>query len=642
MRRTILFVISLVSALCASAKVSLPGLFADGMVLQRGQAIPVWGWAGPGERFTVRLGRHRVEAVAGADGRWRVDLPRMKAGGPYTLTVGDTAFADVMVGDVWLCAGQSNVDVDVERVYPQYPAEIDADAMADVRLLRVENAVAMDAPSRDVRTTGWRRLDRQGAWRFSAIGYFLAKRMRQATGVPQGVIQSSWGGTPIEAWLPRDSMLVRDSIAVAEADFYADEALVGEISSLNGRLDRRWHAMLDARDPGVAGRWTAADHDDRTWQEASQYRLPVASRHFCGSYWVRQHIHVDAAHAGRPALLRLGTLYDTDRTYLNGREVGRAYYQYPPRRYDIPAGLLREGDNVVTVRFVNKSGAPSFVRGKPYRLEFAPADTIALSERWLVHEGAQMPPQPSVPLATQNLPCVLWNAMLRPIAPYALSGVVWYQGESNTGRAAGYEGLLGCLMRSWREAWQRDDLPFAVVQLANFMAPSKQPQDSQWARLRESQRLAVGRDVHAGLAVAIDLGEAVDIHPLRKKEVAERCALVFDRLVYGKKDVRLSPEPLSARIKGQDVVVTFDQPLKDGVVRGFEVRGGDGRYRNVGAVAAGNTVTIAGAADAVNVRYAWKDNPAEADGQSAGGLPMVPFEVSTASQVRSGFTPKGE
>lgn len=639
-RRLHILIFCLLLVVGAGAKVTLPALFTDGMVLQRGRLIPVWGWADPGENITVKLGKKSVTAVADAAGCWRADLPKMKAGGPYELHVADLTVSDVMVGDVWLCSGQSNIDTDIERVYPQYPAEIDADDLPMVRLFRVENVVETREPLRDVRTTGWKRLNKQNGWNFSALGYFLGKRMHRETGVAQGVIQSSWGGTPIEAWLPRDSMMTYNPTVVYETQFFQDDKLVSDISGLNNRLNNRWHALLNEKDPGISGRWTDPQFDDSSWQEASQYRLPVSGWKFCGSYWLRQHIHVDAAHAGKPALLRLGMLYDADYTFVNGQEVGRTYYQYPPRRYQIPEGLLREGDNVITVRFVNKSGRPSFAKDKPYRIEFSDTDTLAVGETWRVHDGIQLPSQPSISLGTQNLASVLWNGMLRPLAPYAMSGVVWYQGETNTARPLEYYPLLCCLMHSWREIWQRPDLPFAIVQLANYMAPSARPQNSGWAQLREAQRTAARDDERAGLAVAIDLGEAVDIHPLKKKEVAGRCALVFDRLVFGRNDVRLSPEPLLARLNTDGtVVITFDQPLRDGTVKGFETAGADGKFRNAEATAKGSTVTLNSQSSTVTtVRYAWKDNPAEADGRAkdsagkendgAGCLPIVPFQIA--------------
>ena len=615
----------------------LPTLLSDGAVLQRERPLPLWGWAAEGQTVTVHLGRRTATTVAGDDGRWQVTLPAQRAAGPLTLSVAtadeSVEVHDVWIGDVWLVSGQSNIDTNIERVYPQYPDEIDRDSTGRVRLLRVQNTVASDGVRDDVRSVaGWQTLSKRNAWGFSALGYFLGKRMAATTGVAQGVVQSSWGGTPIEAWLPTDSMEVIDPAMVAEAQYYADPELNNSIRAANSRAAERWNAMLEATDPGVSGNWTSPDFDDSAWAEANQYALPVAAGRFCGSYWLRQRVNVDAAHAGLPAQLLVGTLFDADYTYINGQLVGHTGYQYPPRRYDVPAGVLRAGDNVLTVRFVNHNGRPAFVREKPYRLIFADGTQVELSEHWRVHDGTQMPQQPSMPTGDQNRASVLWNGMLAPLAPMAFAGVVWYQGESNTGRAELYERELTALMHTWRQRLQQPELPFAIVHLAGYMAPQTEPQESGWPRLRESQRRAAVADAHAAIVPAHDLGEANDIHPLRKKEVAERAALVFDRLGFGKKNVPTFPAVVGKSI-GKDIVLTFDQPLRPGAVHGFEVTGTDGRFHNVAATAEGRTVTLSrpdGSSDTagVKVRYAWKNNPVEADCCARdSNLPAIPFEL---------------
>lgn len=626
MKKAILCILLLLPSII-EAKVSLPALFADGMVLQRQQPVPLWGWADAAEQVTVTLGRKSYVTTADEQGRWRVDLPAMKAAGPLQLTVNDIVINDVMIGDVWLFSGQSNIDTNIERVYPQYPDEIDADKNDNVRLFRVLNRAETHAPLNDVRATGWKPLSKENGWSFSALGYFLGKRMHAATGVAQGIIQSSWGGTPIEAWLPVDSMMKYDPKGVLQTRLYQDDNMVAAINKVNEQTSATWNRLLDEADPGIVGGWMQPSLDDSQWQRANQYQLPITQYRFCGTYWLRQHIHVDAAHAGQPAMLLVGTLTDADITYVNGQQVGRTYYQYPPRRYQLPAGVLREGDNVITVRFINQNGRPTFWRDKPYQIVYSRDDIQPLSEEWLVRDGVQMPAQPSAATGTQNMASTLWNGMLNGLAPYTLSGIVWYQGESNTGRAKEYQLLLTCLMQSWRQLFQQPELPFVVVQLANYMQPSATPQNSGWAQLRESQHRAVDADTRAALAVAIDLGEAVDIHPLRKKELAERCALGFDRLVFGKK-VLLSPEVVSVqKTDGDQLVVTFDQPLQEGPVQGFELAGADGKFHTVEASASGSQVIIPAAADARVMRYGWKDNPEEANVRgSKSDLPATPFE----------------
>ena len=636
-----------------SAKVKLPQFFQSGMVIQRGKPVPVWGKADAGEKVSVRINKFKTVIIADSNGNFRVDLPAMKAGGPYTLMVGDVVLTNVLVGDVWLCSGQSNVDVTIERVYPQYTKEIDQMANDQVRLFRIQNETNTHGVQDDIRPTSinWKSLTKENAWQFSALGSFLGKRMQEQHGVPQGIIVNSWGGTPIEAWISADTLRKDYPLQVGKTLLFQKDEYVQAQTKANQLADQRWYEVLNESDPGMQQHFTALDYDDSSWKTVHQYSMEWAKkdgRGIVGSIWLRQHVHVDKEHAGKPARLLLGTLFDADFTYLNGKEIGRTYYQYPPRRYDIPAGLLREGDNVITIRFINKYGIAHFIPEKPYMIAFGddrysqnpmPKDVIPLSENWLHHAGVSMPSCPSGDVSLQNLPSTLYNAVVYPLAPYAIRGVVWYQGESNTGNPAPYADLLRKMMNNWRTLWKDPKLPFCIVQLANYdgrqqtgmpqpMTEQPMPVNSNWARLREAQRQVAKEDPYAALAVAIDLGETVDIHPLRKKEVAERVGLCFDHLALHK-NVKLSPQPIHAKMVDGKVVVTFDQPLREGEQATFEIAGADHKFINVKAIAKGNQVSLESSVSAPEkVRYAWKDNPVHAHLVSEKGLPSPPFELS--------------
>ena len=662
MKRFVIFFVAFLSVTFAGAKVSLPQLFQSGMVLQRGKAIPVWGKAEAGETVTVRFNKKEFTTTADADGNWRVDLPKMKAGGPYELTVLGQAkrqsradslqFTDILIGDVWLCSGQSNIDVHIERVYPQYVQEVDSYENPKIRLFRVQNDTDTHGVKDDIRPTSinWKPLNKQNAWPFSAVGYFLGKRMFEKTGVPQGVIVNSWGGTPIEAWISADSLQQDYPMLLKKTAIYQNDEYVRTQMRANAEASRQWSDMLDKSDS--VNSFILPEYDDAAWKEINQNSWQWRGS---GSVWLRQHIYIDNVHARKPARLLLGTLFDQDVTYLNGKEIGHTYYQYPPRRYDIPEGLLREGDNVITVRFINKFGAVHFIPEKPYLIAFGddrcsqnplPEDIIPLSDMWKMQVGAEMPSCPSSDVSLQNLPTTLYNAVLHPLAPYAISGVVWYQGESNTGNPAPYADYLKKLIGCWRDRWQDQQMPFVIVQLANydgcqqtgFPRPifyQSDPVNSGWAQLREAQRLVAKGDPYAELAVINDLGETVDIHPLRKKEVAGRIAQCFDRLVY-KEKVTLSPEVVSAEVKDGNVILTLDQPVQSGEVYEFEIAGEDGKFVNTAASAEGNKIVLNGKADSslftlhssLIVRYAWKDNPLKANVRSLTGLPMSSFELN--------------
>ena len=657
MKKFLIFLTALLSATFMDAKVSLPQLFQSGMVLQRGKSIPVWGTADKGETITIIFNKKQYTAVADDQGCWRVDLPKMKAGGPYELKINNLELRDILIGDVWLLSGQSNIDVTIERVYPQYVNEIDSYENQQIRMFRVQNETDIHGVKNDIRPTSinWKPVNKQNAWLFSAVGYFLGKRMFEKNKVAQGIIVNSWGGTPIEAWISADSLKKDYPELIKKAAFYQNDNYVRAQMQANAEANRQWDALLNESEVrGEKGEclFATPDCDDNNWQTINQNNWQWRG---CGSVWLRQHIYINKEHARKPARLLLGTLFDQDITYLNGQEIGHTYYQYPPRRYDVPEGLLREGDNVIAVRFINKYGAVHFIPEKPYMFCFGddrysqnplPEDVIPLDATWKMHVGAEMPSCPSGDVSLQNLPTTLYNAVLHPLAPYAINGVVWYQGESNTGNPAPYADYLKKLMGCWRDRWQDQQMPFVIVQLANYdgrqqtgfprpIAYQSEPVNSGWAQLREAQRIAAKADPYAELAVINDLGETVDIHPLRKKEVADRISQCFDRLIYNNK-VYLSPEVVSAEVNEGKIILTLNQPVQSGELYEFEVAGDDGKYVNATATADGSRITIlsplASQPSPLKLRYAWKDNPLKANVRSLSGLPMSSFELNINNQ----------
>ena len=628
----------------ASAEVRLPQLFQSGMIMQRGKPIPIWGWADKGEQITITFQKKTYTTAANEQGRWQIDLPKMKAGGPFQMSINQLTIDNILIGDVWLLSGQSNIDVTIERVYPQYVNEIDQFDNDQIRLFRVQNETSTHGVKDDIRPTNinWKPLTKQNAWLFSAVGSFLGKRMFEKNKVPQGIIVNSWGGTPIEAWISADSLQKDYPMLVKRTTLYQSDNYVRAQMQANGAASRQWNEMLEKAD--AVQNYIQPAFPDADWQTINQNDWNWRGT---GTVWLRQHIIIDKVHAGKPARLLLGTLYDQDVTYLNGKQIGSTGYQYPPRRYDIPEGLLQEGDNVIVIRFINKSGAVHFIPQKPYMLCFGedrfsqnpmPKDVIPLGKEWKMQVGAQMPPCPGGDVSLQNLPTTLYNAVLYPLAPYAISGIVWYQGESNTGNPAPYADYLKKLMDCWRDRWQNQQMPFCIVQLANYdgrqqtgfprpIAYPEAPVNSSWAQLREAQRTVAKADAYAELAVINDLGETVDIHPLRKKEVAERIGLCFDRLVFNDKKVHLSPEVVAIEIQDDKIILTLDQPVLSGTLQEFELAGADGKFVNATATSDGNRITILSPLTPLKVRYAWKDDP-QANVRSLSGLPMSSFEIN--------------
>lgn len=639
----ILLLFALYGFLC-KAEVSLPQIFRSGMVLQRDMPIPVWGWADPQETIVVTLNKKTCTTTADANGHWRVDLPAMKAGGPFELEVksrkedgidnpqfsisnSQLNITDVFIGDVWLCSGQSNMETTLERVSPQYPEELD-DSNNMVRLFHVPYQTDTHGPSADLRQAEWKTLNRENAWKFSAIGYFLGKQLQREKGVAQGIIECVWGGTPIEAWIAGDTLARHYPALYRQTQLYQNDEFVRTQQRAASLANQRWQELLDKNDPGM-GLFTQLDYNDASWPVVDQDNLLPERNEWIGSLWLRQHININKAHAGKAALLLLGTLYDSDVTYVNGIQVGNTGYQYPPRRYQVPEGLLREGDNVITVRFINKSGKPYFYREKPYQLVFGKDDVQALGRQWKLQKGAEMPRNISAGIDLQYQPSTLFNGMISPLAPFAIAGVVWYQGESNadTDMAGEYAPLLRLMMANWRQAFGCPELPFVIVQLANYREPSAEPQNTGWSVVREAQRVVAKEDVHAELVVTIDRGETVDIHPLRKKDVAERVALAFEKLLWNNR-ATLSPEVTKMATENGMVVCTLSQPLlKDGPLYEFEVAGPDGKYVSADVEGRGDRILIrSSVTDPVSVRYAWKNNPIRANVYGRNGLPMSPFD----------------
>lgn len=645
MKKTFLFlcVFAMICTLC-NAEVRLPQIFQNGMVLQRGMPIPVWGQADPQETITVTLNRKSCTTTADVNGYWRVNLPAMKAGGPYTLEVrskmeevknntskpytlnSQLDISDVFIGDVWLCSGQSNMETTLERVSPQYPEELD-DENQMVRLFHVPYQTDTHGPSADLRPAEWKPLNRENAWKFSAIGYFLGKQLQREKGVAQGIIESAWGGTPIEAWIAADTLLKYYPVLYRQTQLYQNDAFVKAQQQAASLANQCWQDLLDKNDPGV-GQFTQLDYNDSSWPVVDQDNLLPDRSEWIGSLWLRQHIIINKEHAGRAAKLLLGTLYDSDVTYLNGQRIGSTGYQYPPRRYQVPEGLLREGENVITIRFINKSGKPYFYKEKPYQLVFGNDHVLPLGRQWKLQMGAEMPHSISHGVDLQYQPFTLYNGMIHPLAPFAIAGAVWYQGESNAdgGSASDYAPLLRLMISNWRQAFERPELPFVIIQLANYREPSEQPQNTGWSVVREAQRLVAKEDAHAELVVTIDRGETVDIHPLRKKDVAERVALAFEKQLWNKR-VALSPEVIKAVTENGTVVCTLSQPLlKNGPIYEFEVAGPDGNYVNAEAEGRGDRIVIRSPlVNPISIRYAWKNNPIRANVYGQNGLPMSPF-----------------
>ncbi len=642
----------LLSALClptiapsrAYAEVRLPQLVSDGMVLQRDAKVNIWGWADPGEKVNVQFRGKKYAVTTPADGKWNIVLNAMKAGGPYTMDISASnkiVLKDILIGDVWFCSGQSNMVTPMERVKEKYPDEVANANYPQIRNFFVPTASDVTKVHEDLPPGKWLTAIPENILTFGAVSYFFAKDIHTKYHVPVGIINSSVGGTPIQAWTSeagfKNSPRYAERIQQLKDTAYVQK-LVRETAAQNAALNARFKP----NDKGLTGPkpWYDPTYEPSGWHPfwLPGYWADQGVRGLNGVVWFRKEIELPAAVAGKPGKLMMGRMVDADETYVNGQRVGNITYMYPPRRYELPAGLLRPGKNTIVIRLTNTSGKGGFVPGKSYDL-LVGGQRIDLRGDWQYKVGQVFAPA-ETPVtgpnfSAQNEPAGLYNTMVAPVISYGIKGILWYQGESNMDRPQEYSQLLTALIANWRSKWNRPDLPFIYAQLPNFMEVQYLPAESQWAELREGQRktLSVPR---TAMAIAIDAGEWNDIHPLNKKTVGERLALAAEKLAYGNNEVVASgPLFQSAKVEGKSITVTFTSIGSGLVAKGgeelmhFAVAGADKKFRWAKATIQGNQVVVSNdeVLKPLYIRYAWADNPEAANLYNKEGLPASPFRT---------------
>jgi len=622
-----------------SLAVELPRVFADGMVLQRDQPIPVWGRSTPGARVSVAFAGRTVRARAGADGSWRVDLPAQAASAtPRTLRIDDgTApreLRDVLVGDVWLASGQSNMEWPLAQS-ANAEAEIAAATDPLIRHFKIPKSWAGE-PQWQLEGGEWVASSPEAAGQFSAVAHFMARALRKSTGVPIGIVDSTWGGSRIEAWIDAASLGL-DPGASSESARAAREA------------DDR--ALAETRLKLAA--WPAGPADDRGWEaigfDASDWvSIPVPGlwessgwTGMDGVAWYRTTFTLTAAEAKAGVLLGVGRIDDSDVTYVNGQPVGATEQKYNlPREYKVPATVLRAGVNQVAVR-VTDTGGGGGIHGEAAELFVQPGDGTRRSL-----DGAWAFRAADVTLSPVNdnknqFGTLLYNAMIHPLQPYGLRGVIWYQGESNAHsveEAMRYRTQFPTMIRQWRRQWHADEMPFLWVQLASFVSGADVPatgiaQSSPWATLRESQSATLSLPATAQV-VTIDIGDGADIHPRNKQDVGKRLALAARHVAYGESlafsgptfvGAAFGPGNASVRMAANAGALAVRGGGPD--VQGFVLAGSDRVFHAAQARIDGDRVVVRSDAvpSPVAVRYAWSDNPVDADLVNDADLPASPF-----------------
>ncbi|MHB9133301.1 MAG: sialate O-acetylesterase [Armatimonadota bacterium] len=643
------------------AAVKLAPLFADNMVLQRDTKVTVWGTADPGEKVTITVGRRTVKGVAGTDGCWSVKLAPMKATSlPFDVTVVGTdtlVLHNVLVGDVWLCSGQSNMQKPVGLNPPQppvdnYEQEIATANYPQIRLFNVGLAQAL-APQTTCKGQ-WEVCSPQTVGRFSAAAYFFARQLVQENGIPIGLITSTWGGTPAQMWTSIPTLKqVPTYRGIAElgealATFAKKDTSIEwrALGALAGEYKQQWWA---AHDPGLrpGKEWTATDYDDSAWKtrkEPSNYWQYTGLPDFEGMMWYRKSVEVPAEWNGKDLLFSCSGYTQEASFYFNGVNIDDKRDPKNAVLFTIPAALVKPGKNVLAVRVIGVNGAGGLV-GNPDAMYLARADDakakIPLAGQWLYQIGLALGLGETFPFTT-GLPGTYYNAMIHPLVPYTLKGVLWYQGESDMtgGKHQYYRDVLQALITDWRGVFRRPDLPFLLVQLPNIGNPEPFPTGyAPYSYVREAQLAVALRTPNTALAITIDIGSP-DIHPSNKQDVGKRLAMAAQGLVYGKKIEYCGPLFAGMTLEGDKLRLRFLHTggklmTRDGApLTGFAIAGADGKFVLADAVIDGETVLVSSpkVPKPVMVHYAMRNSPV-CNLYNAVGLPASPFRSECVETV---------
>ena len=629
------------------AKVVLPSVFTDNMVLQQKTDITFYGDATKNKQLTVKTGWNGKEYHTEADGqgKWSLKIPTPAAGGPYEITFSDgkkLQLKNVMIGEVWFCSGQSNMEMPVAGwgKVMNYEQEIAEAAYPAIRLFQVKKNTSL-APLKEVESTlgGWQECSSATVPEFSALAYFYARALWKELNVPIGVIDCTWGGTPAEAWTNHETlrqvMGFREEMDKLERLGFDPNRVEQAYSEERAH----WQSLFTEKDKGMENGklcWTAPSLSEEDWQTISLpgYWEGKGLKDFDGIIWFRRSLEIPAEWAGKPLTLRLGMIDDEDITYFNGVEIARGAGYMTPRTYTIPAKLVKAGKAVLAVR-VSDFGGEGGIHGKAEEL-YVEADgkRISLAGDWKYRIGLSLkgfPPAPVSPIQSSSYPTVLFNAMVKPWTAFPIKGVIWYQGEANVGRSEQYGDLFPALITDWRRQW-RSNFPFYFVQLANFMESKKIQPNSEWAALREAQTKALKLD-QVGMAVTIDIGLADDIHPKNKQEVGRRLALLALAGSYGKNVSSSAPVFQNYIIKGDKMELDFGQKqdgfkIKDTTLKGFTIAGPDRVFYSAEAMVQNGKIIVSSPKVSVPLaaRYGWADNP-DCNLYGENGLPVAPFRT---------------
>lgn len=639
MKKIFIFLFAL-SGFFANANVKMPLLFSDGMVLQRNKIIPIWGWADPNEKVEVRFNKQIKTVFADKNGKWTIGLNAEKAGGPFELTItgnNKIIIKDVLVGEVWICSGQSNMEFQMYKL-PDFESQKEQSNEPMIRQFGVAQDLS-GTPKEDLKAGKWTVSNKENIRDFTAVGYFFAKKLYAELKIPIGIINTSWGGTCVETWTSRE--------AFEKSDDFKD--MIQGVPSVNmDAIFETYKKTLLANIEKIQGfevstanqdQFKNPDFKDTNWPEIKVPSLWENQQigNIDGIVWMRKTITLTPEQAKKEALLYLAKVDDEDQTYVNGVQVGTHNIWDAKRVYKVPAGVLKEGTNIIAVKITDYSGGGG-IYGDPADLKIDFKDSsVALDGLWKFNVT-----NVNVSVSPNSYPSLLYNAMINPLIPYAFQGVLWYQGEANVWRANQYKKAFPLMITDWRTKWNQGNFPFYFVQLSTFDEfGGNSTKGSRWAELREAQTETL-KLPNTGMAVTTDIGNTKDIHPTNKKDVGLRLSAIALNDVYGKKQICSGPMYKGMEIKGSQIVVSFasiggglSTTDNNGDLKGFEIAGADKVFHAAKAIIIDNKVMVSSekVPNPVAVRYGWADDDTEINLFNKEKFPASPFRTDTWEMV---------
>lgn len=630
----------LVFSIYANADVRLPKLFADNMVLQRNKLIPVWGWASVNEKIEIKFNNQIKNTKADKNGKWIIRLDAENAGGPYELSIigkNKIILKNVLVGEVWICSGQSNMEFAVSGVNNAEKEMNDAD-YPFLRSFTVPKDVS-SLPKNDLKEGKWEVCNKNTVGDFTAVGYFFAKKIYNELRIPIGLIHTSWGGTVSETWTSREAFQSSDEFK----EMISDMPNVGldSISNIfNKSISKRVEGLQGSKiNLEKASRYKEFAFNDSNWPEVNEPEVWETQDlgEFDGVVWLRKSITLSAKETGKDAAIELSKIDDEDITYINGVEVGRNNNWDDNRKYSITRGILKEGINTISIRVVDNGGGGG-IYGESNDFKLSIGDkSIPLQGKWKYQvESIKSDVSPN------SYPSLLFNAMINPLIPYAIQGVLWYQGESNTSRAQQYKKAFPLLINDWRIKWNQGNFPFYFVQLSSFNENNGNSENgSMWAELREAQTQTLQLP-NTGMCVTIDIGNPTDIHPKNKQDVGKRLAAIALKNIYNQNIVCSGPTFNSMEIQKNKILVSFGNtgsglttPNKYGYLKGFEIAGEDKIFYFANAQIINNKVILfsENVPNPIAIHFGWADDASENNLSNKEGFPAVPFRTDNWKNV---------